>query len=126
MWPAFHELLADLVLALHGCFILFVVVGAFLVLRWPRVAWVHVPAAIWGVVVEMTGWICPLTPLEVAFRRAAGGATYDTTFVERYLVLLIYPSGLTRETQMVLGGLVLVVNVVIYGIVVRRARRARR
>jgi hypothetical protein len=126
MWPAFYRVLADLVLALHGCFILFVVLGGFLALRWPRAAWAHVPAAVWGVVVEITGWICPLTPLEIAFRRAAGGTAYATTFVERYLVPLIYPAALTREMQVALGGFVLVVNVVVYAIAARRARRSRR
>jgi hypothetical protein len=87
---------------------------------------VHVPAAVWGIVVEITGWICPLTPLEVAFRRAAGGVPYDTTFVERYLVPLIYPAALTRDMQVALGGFVLVVNVVVYGIAAWRARRSRR
>jgi hypothetical protein len=121
-----HGLLADLLLALHAGFILFVVLGGLLVLRWPRAAWVHVPAAVWGIVVEITGWICPLTPLEVAFRRAAGGTTYETTFVERYLVPLIYPAALTRDMQVALGGFVLVVNVVVYGIAAWRARRSRR
>jgi hypothetical protein len=121
-----HGLLADLLLALHAGFILFVVLGGLLVLRWPRAAWVHVPAAVWGIVVEITGWICPLTPLEVAFRRAAGGVPYDTTFVERYLVPLIYPAALTRDVQVALGGFVLVVNVVVYGIAAWRARRSRR
>jgi hypothetical protein len=120
-----HGLLADLVLALHAGFILFVVLGGLLVLRWPRMAWVHVPAVFWGVMVEMTGWICPLTPLEVAFRRAAGGAGYDTTFLERYLVHLIYPATLTREVQVALGVLVLTINLAVYGVVLRRTRRRR-
>ena len=118
-----HGLLADLVLALHACFILFVVLGGLLVLQWPRMAWVHVPAVFWGVVVEMTGWVCPLTPLEVSFRRAAGGTGYDTTFLERYLVPLIYPSTLTREVQVALGVLVLTFNLAVYGVVLQRTRR---
>jgi hypothetical protein len=123
MWPAFYGFLADFVLVLHVCFILFVVLGGLLVLRWPGFAWAHLPAAVWGIVVETTGWICPLTPLEVSFRRAAGGTAYDATFVERYLVPLVYPSALTREMQVALGGFVLLVNVVIYGIAARRALR---
>jgi hypothetical protein len=115
-----YGVLADAVLILHLCFILFVVLGGLLVLRWPWVAWLHLPAAAWGTFVEITGWICPLTPLEVAFRRAAGDAAYDTTFVERYLVPLVYPSALTREMQMALGVLVVVVNVAVYGAVWRR------
>ncbi len=121
-----YEVLADAVLILHLCFILFVVLGGLLVLRWPRVAWAHLPAAIWGALVEVTGWICPLTPLEIAFRRAGGGAAYDTTFVERYLVPLVYPSALTRGLQVGLGLLVVGVNVAVYGAVWRRRGRKMR
>ena len=121
-----YEALADSVLVLHLCFILFVVLGGLLVLKWPRVAWVHLPAAAWGGLVEIIGWICPLTPLEIAFRRAAGGAAYDTTFLERYLVPIVYPSALTREMQMVLGLFVLGLNVAVYGFVWRRRRGGRR
>ncbi len=115
-----YDVLADAVLILHLCFILFVVLGGLLVLRWPRIAWVHLPAAAWGVLVEVAGWICPLTPLEIALRRVAGRAGYETSFVEQYLVPLIYPSSLTREAQMLLGGIVVAVNVAVYGAVWRR------
>lgn len=118
-------MLADAVLVLHLCFILFVVFGGLLVLRWPRVAWAHLPAAAWGVVVEIAGWICPLTPLEIAFRRAAGRPAYDTSFVEHYLVPLIYPSSLTREMQIALGVLVLGLNAAVYAHV-WRGRSGRR
>jgi Protein of Unknown function (DUF2784) len=111
-----YEALADAVVMLHLCFILFVVFGGLLVLRWRWVAWVHLPAAAWGALVEIAGWICPLTPLEIAFRRAAGSAAYDTSFVERYLVPIIYPSALTREVQIALGVLVLGLNVGVYGV----------
>ncbi len=115
-----YDVLADAVLLLHLCFILFVVLGGVLVLRWPRVAWAHLPAAAWGVLVEVAGWICPLTPLEIALRRVAGRAAYETSFVQQYLVPLIYPSSLTRDTQMVLGGIVLAINVGVYGVAWRR------
>jgi hypothetical protein len=118
--------LADAVLILHLCFILFVVLGGLLALRWPWVAWLHLPAAVWGALVEVAGWICPLTPLEVAFRRAAGEAAYETTFVERYLVPLVYPSALTREMQIALGVFVVAVNVAVYGAVWRRRAGQRR
>lgn len=118
-----YEVLADFVLILHLCFILFVVLGGLLVLKWRWVAWGHLPAAAWGALVELAGWICPLTPLENALRRAAGGGAYDTTFVERYLVPIVYPSGLTREVQMALGLLVLAINLVVYGVVWRRRGR---
>lgn len=121
-----YAVLADAVLILHLCFILFVVLGGLLALRWPWAAWLHLPAAAWGTLVEVMGWICPLTPLEVAFRRAAGQAAYDTTFVERYLVPLVYPSTVTREMQMVLGALVVAVNVAVYGAVWRRRAGQRR
>jgi hypothetical protein len=117
--------LADAVLILHLCFVLFVVLGGLLVLRWRRLAWLHLPAAGWGALVEFTGWICPLTPMENTLRRAAGGEGYETTFVERYLVPLVYPGDLTREMQVVLGLLVVAVNLGVYGFLWRRARGRR-
>lgn len=120
-----YSLLADLVLVVHGLFIVFVVAGGFLVLRWPRVAWIHLPLAAWGAWVEFANDICPLTPLENSLRRAAGEAGYEGGFLERYLFGMIYPEGLTREIQIVLGTLVILVNLVVYGIVVRRRRSAR-
>ncbi|MBP0623014.1 DUF2784 domain-containing protein [Cupriavidus consociatus] len=118
--------LADLVVIVHGLFIVFAVAGGLLVLRWPRLAWVHLPAAAWGVVIEWSGWICPLTPLENALRRAAGEAGYSEGFVERYLLPLIYPAGLTPAVQLWLGLIVLVVNVTVYAAVYARWWRRRR
>jgi hypothetical protein len=118
-----YELLADGVLLLHLGFVLFVVLGGFFVLRGRWVAWAHLPAVCWGTLVEVMGWICPLTPLEIALRRAADSAVYDTTFIERYLTPIVYPSGLTREIQSVLGGLVVGINVGVYYVLWRRARR---
>ncbi|WP_454736830.1 DUF2784 domain-containing protein [Cupriavidus necator] len=118
--------LADLVVVAHGLFILFVVAGGLLALRWPRVAWLHLPAAAWGVLIEWFGWICPLTPLENTLRKAAGQAGYSGGFVERYLLPLIYPPGLTPAVQLWLGLVVLVVNVAIYALWWRRRRAARR
>ncbi|MBP0631956.1 MULTISPECIES: DUF2784 domain-containing protein [unclassified Cupriavidus] len=118
--------LADLVVIVHGLFIVFVVAGGLLVLRWPRLAWVHLPAAAWGVMIEWSGWICPLTPLENALRRAAGEAGYSEGFVERYLLPLIYPVGLTPAVQLWLGLIVLVVNVTVYAAVYARWWRRRR
>ena len=114
--------LADLVVIAHALFIVFVVAGGLLVLRWPRAAWVHLPAAVWGVLIEWAGWICPLTPLENTLRRAAGQAGYSGGFVERYLLPLIYPAGLTPAVQLWLGLVVLVVNVAIYALWWRRRR----
>ncbi|MCY1212328.1 hypothetical protein D9M68_120670 [compost metagenome] len=117
--------LADLVVIVHGLFILFVVAGGLLALRWPRVAWLHLPAAAWGVLIEWSGWICPLTPLENTLRQAAGQAGYSGGFVERYLLPLIYPAGLTPAVQLWLGLVVLVVNGAVYALWWRRRRAAR-
>jgi hypothetical protein len=118
-----YRALADLILALHLAFVLFVVLGGLLVLKWPRTAWVHLPAAIWGVVIEYTGWICPLTPLENSFRARGGEAGYSGGFIEHYIQPLLYPAGLTRSTQVVLGSVVLVLNLTAYGIARSRRRR---
>lgn len=120
------SLLADGVVLLHLAFLVFVVVGGVAVLRWPRVALAHVPAAVWGAWIEFTGGVCPLTPLENRLRRMAGGAGYPGGFIDHYLVPLIYPSGLTRTHQLILGAAVLVVNGVVYALVIRRWRRRRR
>ena len=114
--------LADAVLALHLLFVVFVALGGLIALRWPRAAWIHLPAAAWGAVVEFTGWICPLTPLEVALRRQAGQAGYEGGCIEHYLGALIYPAGLTRSHQVALGAIVLLINLVVYWRVIRRAR----
>lgn len=118
--------LADLVVIAHGLFILFVVAGGLLVLRWPRVAWLHLPAAAWGVLIEACGWICPLTPLENALRHAAGEAGYGGGFVERYLLPLIYPAGLTPAVQRWLALAVLGINLAVYALAWARWRRRRR
>ena len=113
---------ADAVLVVHLAFVLFVVVGGLLVLRWPKLAWVHVPAAIWGALVELSGWVCPLTPLEIALREAAGEAAYRGDFLQHYLLALIYPESLTRAMQVAFGSLVVLINAAVYAIVWRRKR----
>jgi hypothetical protein len=113
-------LLADLIVLLHIAFIAFVVTGGLLSLRWPRAAWLHLPAAAWAAAVEFFGWICPLTPLENALRQASGAGAYGGDFVPRYLLPILYPAGLTAQIQMLLGIGVLVVNAAIYGWVLRR------
>jgi hypothetical protein len=120
------KVLADLTVAIHLAFVLFVIAGGLLVPWRPVLAWAHLPAAAWGAWIELSGGICPLTPLENVLRARGGGAVYDESFVERYLVPLIYPESLTRETQMGLGALVIVTNVAIYAAaVVMRRRRSR-
>lgn len=114
--------LADLVVLIHLAFVAFVVLGGLLVLSRPMLAWLHAPAAAWGVLIEFAGWICPLTPLENALRVRGGEAGYSGGFIEHYLLPVLYPSGLTRGTQLLLGSLALGLNVVIYALVISRAR----
>lgn len=117
--------LADLVLLVHLLFIVFAVGGGLLALRWRWMPWLHLPALAWGATVEFTGWICPLTPLENTLRRAAGAAGSAESFIERYLLPLIYPGELTRELQLVLGGALLLINAAVYALVWQRRRRDR-
>lgn len=118
-----YRALADLVLVVHLAFVLFVLLGGLLVLRWPRVALVHIPAAIWGILIEYSGWICPLTPLENSLRQAGGEAGYRGGFIQHYIQPALYPAGLTRDTQIALGSLAVLVNLTAYGVVIARRRR---
>ena len=120
-----YRLLADLVVLVHVGFVLFVALGGVAVLRWPGLAWAHLPAVVWGALIEIVGWVCPLTPLEVALRRLAGGAGYREGFLSHYVSAFLYPPGLTRGAQTILGALVLATNAVVYAEVVRRRRAAR-
>ena len=117
-----YRALADLVLSVHLAFVLFVGLGGLLVLRWARLAWLHVPTAVWGVLIEYSGWICPLTPLENSLRVRGGAAGYSGGFIEHYIQPVLYPAGLTRTTQIALGSVVLILNIVAYGIVISRSR----
>ena len=121
-----YRLAADAIVLLHVAFIAFVVLGGLLALRRPWVAVVHVPAAVWGVLVESFGWICPLTPLEVELRAAAGDAAYTGSFVDNYIVPLVYPAALTQSMQWALAVFVLAVNAGIYAALLRRSGAARR
>ena len=118
-----HSLLADAVLLLHLAFIMFVVLGAFLVRRFPRLIWLHLPAAAWGVLVELAGWICPLTPLENHLRHLGGEAGYEGGFIGHYLLPIVYPEALSRQLQVALGLGVVVINVVAYSWACRRGGR---
>jgi hypothetical protein len=106
--------LADLVVTLHLAFVLFVGLGGLLVLRWRWVAWLHVPAAVWGVWIEFSGRICPLTPLENQYRQLGGAAGYEGGFIAHYILPALYPHGLTRTAQVVLGVAVAAFNVWLY------------
>jgi hypothetical protein len=119
-----YRLLADLVLVVHLLFVAFAVAGGLLVVwRW-RVAWVHLPCAVWAALIEFAGWICPLTPLENWLRRLGGEAGYEGGFVETYVLAALYPEGLTRGVQVALGTLVVVVNVALYAWALARRRRS--
>jgi len=118
-----YGLLADLTVLLHAAFILFAVFGGLLAVRSPRIAWLHLPAVAWAAFIEFSGRICPLTPLENHYRELAGETRYTGGFIEHYILPVIYPAGLTRDIQFGLGLAVLVVNIVAYGIVVRRSMK---
>lgn len=120
-----YLLLADIVLLAHLAFIVFVLGGGLLLLRWPRMVWLHLPAMIWAVFVEVSGWLCPLTPLENYFRELAGGDMYHGDFIARYLLPLIYPAGLTPTIQLVLASVVIVLNIIIYTVIIRAGKRSR-
>jgi small-conductance mechanosensitive channel len=121
-----YRFLADTVTVVHIVFVAFVLLGGFFALRWRRVAWLHGPAALWGVLMEWAGWVCPLTPLENWLRLKGQGQGYGGGFVEHYLVPVLYPAALSTGIQFVLGALVIAVNILIYGYVIQaRRRRAR-
>jgi hypothetical protein len=119
-----YRLLADVVLVLHAGFVVFVILGAFLVLRWPRIAWIHVPVALWGAGIEFFGGLCPLTPLENHLRHLGGELGYPGGFIDHYVGGAIYPDGLTRETQWVIAGVMLAINAGLYGLMIARVRRS--
>jgi len=109
-----YRILAELTMLAHFAFLLFVALGAFLV-HWRRwIALIHVPAFLWGALISLMGWICPLTPLENHFLRMSGVEGYDTGFIEHYIAGVLYPAGLTRIHQIVMGVAVLVLNAGLY------------
>lgn len=112
-----YLLFADLVLLMHLLFVLFVIGGGLLVLKWRRLAWLHLPAVLWGIYIELSGAICPLTPIEIHLRKLAGADPYQGGFIAHYLVPLIYPPGLTAETQFRIAMLILAGNLLIYGFI---------
>jgi hypothetical protein len=114
------RILADLIVIVHFVFVVFVVAGGALVLRWPRLAYVHLPAALWGAWIEFSGRVCPLTPLEKALRTRAGEGAYSGDFIGHYVLPVLYPVGLTRGVQVWLGLGVLLVNLAVYTVVARR------
>jgi hypothetical protein len=113
------------VLLVHLAFVAFVVLGGLAALRWRRVAWIHLPVALYGAAIEFIGFTCPLTPLEVWLRRRGGEAGYDGGFIEHYVTAALYPTGLTRAVQLALGAGVLALNAIVYTVWVRRGHRRR-
>jgi hypothetical protein len=109
-----YLLLADFAVVAHALFVLFVIGGGLAVLRWPWLAWLHLPAAVWGGVIEIAGWICPLTHLENRFRRLGGQTGYAGSFIAQYLEPILYPAGLTVRAQVLMGLGVLVLNAALY------------
>jgi Protein of Unknown function (DUF2784) len=120
-----YRLSADLVLLVHLAFTLFVVLGGLVVLRRPRLIWLHLAAVFWGALIEFAGFVCPLTPLEVSLRESGGEAGYAGDFVGHYIIEILYPEGLTRSLQVGLGFGVLFLNGLIYGYICVRRRRFR-
>jgi hypothetical protein len=118
-----YNALADLVVAIHFAFVVFVILGGLLALKWRQFVWVHVPAVIWGVVIELAGWVCPLTPLENWLRERGGAARYTGGFVEHYIEPLLYPATLTKAEQIVFGLFALILNLAIYSYVSWRGLR---
>lgn len=118
-----YQFLADFAVVVHFLFIIFVVMGSLLVFRWRRLAWIHLPTAIWGVLIEWMGWICPLTPLENFLRKRGQLATYPSGFIEHYIIPIIYPNGLTRKCQILIGTALIVINIIIYGCILYRLKR---
>jgi len=119
-----YRVAADFIVVLHFCFAAFVLFGALLALRWRWASAIHIPAALWGAAVEFFGIICPLTPLEQQLRQLAGERGYTGGFIEHYLLPVLYPAGLSRTAQLVLGALVVLINVALYAWLVLHRRRA--
>lgn len=118
-----YSILADSLLVVHLLFIIFVVLGGLLIIKWRRVVYLHLPAVTWGILVEFNHWICPLTPWENTLRQAAGETFYDTGFIEHYLIPLIYPTNLTNELQLLLGSAVILINLIVYGWLLLKIKR---
>ncbi len=113
---------ADLIVLVHFAFVIFVVAGGLLALRWPKMAYLHIPAAIWGAWIGFANWICPLTPLENHLRRLTGEAGYAGGFIEHYITRILYPAGLTAGMRVMLGVAVVAANLLVYRVYFARRR----
>lgn len=114
---------ADLLVVFHFLFVIFVLFGGLLILKWRFIMWLHIPAVVWGVVVEWMGWICPLTPWEWSLREKAGQLGYSGSFIDYYIIPIIYPEGLTRELQVSIGIFVILINLIVYGFIFYKFKR---
>lgn len=123
MFSILYLILAELTVLVHFLFVVFVTVGALLLLRWPKLIWLHLPALFWGIYIQFSGGYCPLTPLEKTFRQRAGMETYDGGFINYYLIPIIYPPGLTPEMQIMIGIGLILLNVLIYAVFIYRHRQ---
>ena len=121
-----YQIIADILVIVHFLFILFVIFGGFLVLRWRFVFWIHIPCAMWGMLIEFAGWLCPITPLENHFRHLAGQAGYHGGFINHYIMPVIYPAGLTRDIQYLLGTGVLIITIIAYSLVIYQRMKQNR
>ncbi len=120
-----YRVIADIVLVVHFLFILFVIFGGLLAVKWRRGSWVHLPCLAWGTAIVTIGWVCPLTPLENRFRELAGQAGYEASFIEHYILSLVYPAGLTQTIQLILGVALLAFNCLVYAwVFLRHSRKA--
>ncbi|MDY6978342.1 MAG: DUF2784 domain-containing protein [Pseudomonadota bacterium] len=126
MFSILYLILAELTVLVHFLFVVFVTVGALLLLRWPKLIWLHLPALFWGIYIQFSGGYCPLTPLEKTFRQLAGMETYDGGFINHYLIPIIYPPGLTYEMQIMIGIGLIVLNLLFYGLYIYQIKRRRK
>lgn len=117
-----YRMLGDGVLALHLAFVLFAIFGGLLVMRFASVIWLHLPALAWGVWIELSGNICPLTSIENHLREAGGAAGYSGGFIDHYITAILYPEGLSRNIQFVLATILACINAAVYGAIAWRAR----
>jgi hypothetical protein len=118
-----YSALAEGTLVLHAAFVVFVLFGGLLALRWRKLPWLHLPSVLWVILIELNGWICPLTPLENRLRVAAGARGYSGGFIEHYLLPLVYPPGLTPGLQALFAMIVAGVNIAVYGLLWHKRRR---
>ena len=115
-----YSILADTVIIFHFAFVLFVIFGGLLLFFSNKIALLHIPAAVWGALIEFSGWICPLTPLENSLLAKAGRNVYANGFIDNYVLPVLYPGGLTRNIQLAMGSTVILINLIVYGIVAKR------